>query len=123
MSAACFEPTRHVWARLKGEAFSTVGLPAGGAQELNYWEIHVETQKDGPRKFFVSYHRNDSWFEGLRERWWPHDRDGGLIKPKEGPALALLHGGSEAKAVLQALNNDRSRKIRQFARVGLGLDA
>jgi hypothetical protein len=118
--AIYFEPTHCVRGWLWGDAFFQGRPTSWWRAELDWWEISVQPQKEGNRKYFVSYHRNYSWFDGLRERWSPPQ---GFIRPQEEPVLLLLNGGSEAMPVLQALLCDRSQKIRQFARRGLGLDA
>jgi hypothetical protein len=121
------EPSQCVCGWLCGEAFFEGRPTSWWRAELDRWEISVQPQEDGNRKHFVSYHRTYSWFDALCEHWSaPHSLimpDGGFIKPQEGPVLRLLGGSPEATPVLQALHSDRSQKIRQFARLGLGLDA
>jgi len=126
--AVYFVPTYRLRGKLWGEAFFDGKRTSWWRQELERWEVKNEVTLNWGGWKVHKFHRNSTWFEEFRERWFP------AKEPDVGPqqkvvrlALRWMEGrrgprllyDEEAITVLRKLLDDPSPKIRLFAQIGL----
>src|SRR5262249_53087369 len=110
------EPTRVVWGWLRGEAFYQGRPTSWWAKELNQWDFSRSfalMNINGERICRESYHyaRENSEFESFCER--------GFGLHTERPVPEALQGDPAAEAVLAALADHPSERVRKMAEHGL----
>src|SRR5262245_57775854 len=120
LAAVYFEPSFQVRGTLWGEAFYDGKPTSWWRQELEYWEVRSfglsyppgQNNVDKEARLLL-YTRESTWFEKQRERWRPTTptRCTNLGLLLKGPKL--VQGEADAEPVLQALQEDRSPKVRR----------
>jgi hypothetical protein len=128
--AIYFEPTYRLRGKLWGEAFFDGKPTSWWRQELERWEVKNVLGKEWRGWNVHLFHRNSTWFEEFRERWFPaQEPDLGFHQKKVQWALIWLEArgprllyDEDGIPVLRELLDDPSPKIRLFAQIGLKMN-